>query len=284
MSLDGYRLHYSPDSAYNISCHGGFDGSVEMTVSGGAVPYRYEWTGPAPYTSTTRDIDSLYAGTYVCKVTDHNGCELKIQPASEYPTFILTEPAPLDINVLTSTSSDGSYNINCNGGTGWIDITVSGGSVGSYDYSWSTTDGSAPVEGQEDQWSLTAGSYRVFVRDSNLCVMDSTIILTQPDSITTSLTPTHITCQPPGFANGSIDLTASGGVGPYGNWSWSNGATTEDISGLTEGYYTVTLTDANGCPKTDSVRINLPPTLTFTADLSDYNGFNVTCSGLSDGW
>jgi gliding motility-associated-like protein len=285
MSLDAYRLSFSPDSAYNISCHGGNDGFIEMTISGGAAPYIFAWAdSAASFTAATRDIKDLYAGTYYCKVTDQNGCELKILPASNYPTFVLTEPPPLSIDVLTSESVNGPYNIDCNGGTGWIDITVSGGSTNPYDYSWSTTDGSAPVEGQEDQWSLTAGSYRVFVRDSNLCEMDSTIILTQPDSVTTSLIPTHITCQPPGFANGSIDLTASGGVGPYGNWSWSNGATTEDISGLTEGYYTVTLTDANGCPKTDSVRINLPPPLTFTAELSDYTGFNVTCNGLSDGW
>jgi len=284
MSLNGYRLSFSSDSVYNISCHGGNDGFIEMTVSGGAAPYNYVWTDSVSYTASTKDIHDLYAGTYVCKITDMNNCELKILPASNYPAFTLTEPTPLNIDVLTSTSANGPYNINCNGGTGWIDITVSGGSANPYEYSWSTTDGSDPVEGQEDQLSLAAGTYRVFVRDSNMCVMDTTIVLTQPDSISTTLVPTHITCQPEGFANGSIDLSVSGGVAPYGNYNWSNGAITEDISGLTEGYYTVTLTDANGCPWIDSVRINLPPPITFTVDNSDYNGFNVSCYGKSDGW
>jgi len=284
MSLDSYSLSFSPDSAYNISCHGGNNGSIEMTISGGAAPYDYVWTDSASYSESTEDIYNLYAGTYVCKVTDQNHCELRILPASNYPTFTLTEPPLLDIDVLTSSSANGPYNIDCNGGTGWIDITVSGGSANPYEYSWSTADGSAPVEGQEDQLSLQAGTYQVFVRDSNLCVIDTTIVLTQPDSITTIFVPTHITCQPAGFANGSIDLTVSGGVAPYGNYNWSNGATTEDISGLTEGYYTVTLSDANGCQWTDSVRVNLPPPITFEADSSDYNGFNVSCNGSSDGW
>ena len=51
--------------------------------------------------------------------------------------------------------------------------------------------------------------------------------------------------------NGSIDLTVAGGVGPY-TYSWSNGATTQDISGLGLGPYYVTVTDANGCIATDS--------------------------------
>ena len=47
--------------------------------------------------------------------------------------------------------------------------------------------------------------------------------------------------------------------------------------------YYVTVTDANGCLKTDSVLINLPPPLTYNQVLSDYNGFNITCYGKSDG-
>ena len=73
-----------------------------------------------------------------CTVTDLNGCVLRLNPGSVLPTFTLTEPAALDIAAVPSLSTDGAYNINCNGGTGSINITVTGGSVGTYSYAWST--------------------------------------------------------------------------------------------------------------------------------------------------
>ena len=119
--------------------------------------------------------------------------------------------------------------------------------------------------------------------DSNSCVAVKNITLTQPPALLLQLSPTHITCESPGFNNGSINLSVSGGVAPY-SYSWSNGAVTEDISDLPEGYYKVTVTDFNGCSLTDSVRINLPPSLLYIKNLSDYNGYNVSCDGLANGF
>jgi len=93
--------------------------------------------------------------------------------------------------------------------------------------------------------------------------------------------PTHITCETPGFSNGSVALTVTGGVSPY-SYSWSNGAVTEDLSGLTAGWYSVTVTDMNGCTISDSIQINLPPDVLFDKVLSDYNGYNASCYGMSD--
>lgn len=284
MVLDEFEVSMSPDGIHNISCNGGNDGSVDLTISGGAQPYIYFWTDSVSFTSEAEDLNNLSAGTYVCKVTDSNGCELKIPPLSQYPAFTLTDPEPIFFNATTSISADGEYNINCNGGTGWIDLNVTGGNGGSYEYTWTTQNGSDPVQGHADQPSLKAGTYHIHVKDGNLCEKDTIITLSQPEPVTATLVPTHITCYPEGFANGSINLTPEGGIPPYGNYSWSNGAATEDISGLTEGYYKVTFTDANGCLYTDSVRIKLPDPITYTTVISDYNGFNVTCNGRSDGW
>jgi gliding motility-associated-like protein len=74
----------------------------------------------------------------------------------------------------------------------------------------------------------------------------------------------------------------NGGIGPY-SYTWSNGAVTEDISGLTSGDYTVTVRDLNGCIKTATATIQLPPVLNYTKKLSDYNGFNISCNGLNNG-
>jgi gliding motility-associated-like protein len=246
-----------------------------LTVSGGSGNYIYSWSNGA----TTKDISGLKAGVYTCSVLDLNGCVL-----TPSPSFTLTEPTLLVINSPTiSVSADGAYNINCYGtNTGWINITVSGGSLGKYKYNWSTTNGSGVINGQKDQPALTAGTYHLVVADSNNCVTTKDITLTQPPVYLTQLTATNITCLSPGFNNGSINLTVSGGVAPY-SYLWSNGAITEDIAGLTEGYYRVTVTDFNGCIKLDSVRVDLPPPINYNKNMSDYNGYNISCNGMANG-
>jgi gliding motility-associated-like protein len=277
MLLAGSELSLSPDGNTSISCNGGNDGFIKLTISGGSGVYTYSWTSPNGFTATTRDISGLKAGNYTCTVRDLNGCIL-----TPSPSFTLTQPAILAIASTSSTSNDGSFNINCNGGTGRINITVSGGSAGTYIYNWSTTNGSGIINGQEDQNTLTAGTYHLTVTDLNGCVTIKDITLTQPPSLGTQLSATHITCQAPGFNNGSINLSVSGGVAPY-SYSWSNGSVTEDIAGLTQGYYNVTVTYNNSCMKTDSISVNLPPTLKYTKNLSDYNGYNINCNGLANG-
>jgi gliding motility-associated-like protein len=278
MQLISSETSHSPDGNTNISCYRGDDGYIKLTLSGGSGNYIYSWSGPNGFTANTKDISGLKAGDYVCKVSDLNGCDL-----TPSPTFTLTEPSALNLTSTTSVSADGSYNINCNGGTGTIDISVTGGStVGLYQYEWSTTDGSGLIDGQKDQNSLTAGTYNLVVTDSNRCSVTASISLIQPLPLIIQLSGKNITCEVPGFNNGEVNLTVSGGVAPY-SYSWSNGASTEDLVGLTEGYYRVIVTDINGCSKTDSIRINLPPPISYTKILSDYNGYNIKCYGLSDG-
>src|SRR5664280_1581569 len=121
------------------------------------------WAGPAGVTACTKDISGLKAGVYTCHVIDQNNCIL-----TPSPSFTLTEPSPLVLSPpVTSISTDGAYNINCHGAnSGWIRITVTGGSIGTYKYNWSTTDGSGIINGQKDQLILTAGTYHLIVTDS----------------------------------------------------------------------------------------------------------------------
>jgi len=280
MSLSGYQLSKSADNNFNISCNGGSDGSISMTVSGGSGNYLYSWTGPSGFASTTRDLTGLKAGSYTCIIKDLNGCLLT--PA---PSFTLTEPTPLVINApVKSVSADGNFNLNCFGSsTGSIGITVSGGSIGNYMYDWSTSNGSGINIGQKDQNSLSAGTYHLVVTDLNNCVASTDITLIQPPDFVLQLTKINITCKSPGFNNGSIDLTVSGGIAPY-TYLWSNGAVTQDLSGLTAGDYDVTVSDFNGCIKKISARIDLPPALTYSKSTSDYNGYNISCNGLTNGY
>ncbi|KAA3633075.1 MAG: HYR domain-containing protein, partial [Bacteroidetes bacterium] len=81
-----------------------------------------------------------------------------------------------------------------------------------------------------------------------------------PASLQLSTNPTSPTC--PGGNDGSIDLSVGAGTAPY-NYSWSNGANTQDISGLMGGSFTVNVSDVNGC--TDMLTVNLPDGVDNTA-------------------
>lgn len=277
MTLAGSQVSESNDGNYQISCNGAADGYIKLNISGGSGTYIFLWVGPDSYTSGTKDISGLKAGTYTCTVTDINGCILVPQPV-----FTLSEPDILAISSVKSISADGAFNISCNGGTGSIDAAVTGGSIGNYTYAWSTTNGSGIVVGQLDQNALTAGTYHLLVTDINGCIAQADITLTEPQALSAVLVSSHITCQSPGFNNGSINLTVKGGIEPY-SYAWSTGQTVQDILGLTEGYYRVTVTDANGCTITDSAHVDLPPLLTYTQALSQFNTYNISCNGASDG-
>lgn len=277
MQLAGSQLSDSPDHSFNVSCNGGNNGSISITLSGGSGNYLHKWTGPNGFTSTIKDVSGLRAGMYIDSIKDLNGCFL-----TPVPTFNLTEPAPLVISHTTSVSADGAYEINCADGKGSINIAVTGGSTGNYTYAWSTADGAGIVPGQKDQMLLKAGTYHLVVTDLNGCTATKDITLRDPPDFSLQLVPSHITCQTAGFNNGAVDLSVTGGIAPY-SYAWSNGSAQQDISGLTEGYYRVKVTYNNTCSLKDSVRVNLPPPLTYNKTLSNYNSFNVSCYGRTDG-
>ncbi len=239
--------------ATNINCFGQSTGSVNLTVSGGTSPYTYLWSNSA----TTEDISGLAAGTYSVTVTDANGC---IATASA----TVTQPAS------AVTASAVATNVNCFGqSTGSVNLTVSGG-TSPYTYLWSNNATTEDISG------LAAGTYSVTVTDANGCTATASATVTQPASaVTASAVATNATC---GNANGSVNLTVSGGTAPY-SYLWSNNATTEDISGLIAGTYSVTVTDANGCTASASATVNNVggPSVVVT------NTTNVLCFGQATG-
>jgi len=102
----------------------------------------------------------------------------------------------------------------------------------------------------EDIAGLGSGTYHVTVVDANGCTATTSATINNTDGPSLAVTPTNATdCN---TSDGSIDLTVSGGVGPF-TYDWDNDGyeaidnDTEDLSGLAMGSYQVIVTDANGC-------------------------------------
>ncbi len=258
ISQPGASLGATVTSTQNVSCTGGGNGSIDVTVSGGTMPYSYSWSNG----STSEDISGLATGAYTVNITDANGC-----------TFTLTETVTQPANNLY-TAIQASQNVNCYGGNnGNIDLTASGG-TSPYTFSWSNG------ETTEDISNLQSGTYTVTVTDANGCYNNQTVTITQPSAALASAISgsQNILCF--GGNNGNIDLTVSGGTAPY-SFTWSNGASTEDLSGLTSGTYDVTVTDVNGCTTVNSVLLSQPVAALTTSipssqDVSCYGGTNGT--------
>lgn len=145
-----------------------------------------------------------------------------------------------------------------------------------YTFRWSTGSTDSTIQ------NLSAGAYYVTITDGNNNTLTLNAVVTQPNEIIISETILNASCN--GNANGSIDLSASGGNGMY-NYLWSTGATTEDINLLKAGNYSVIVTDSAGCEKQKSfaivneTRITLSASVTKAACGKANGAINLTPSG-----
>lgn len=242
----------------NVLCNGASTGSIDLTVTGGTPGYTYFWTGGA----TSQDRSGLIAGTYTVTVTDSKGCTKTLSAT-------ITEPSAI---VLTETH----VNVVCNGqSNGSIDLTVTGG-TGAYTYSWT---GGVTTQ---DRTDLAAGTYTVTVIDANSCTKTLSTTITQPNAFSVSVVRVKVPCR--GEATGGLNITVSGGTSGY-TFDWSNNGAQnpdtdpEDLMNVVAGYYTVTITDANGCTTFLGDTVTQPATLLTLSTTQ----VNVQCQGGSTG-
>jgi hypothetical protein len=235
-------------STTNVSCNGGSNGSIDMTLGVGNPPIFWLWNNG----STTEDLSGLSAGTYTVTVTDNNG-----QTATSSST--ITEPTVLSITSTTPSSA-------CQGSSNGVASLTAGGGSPPYSYTWSNGQTTATATG------LAAGTYTATVTDNNGCTSTASLAITQSTQIIIWDSTIAVTCN--GGNNGAI-----ASISIYAEFEriWSNGQTTTSIAGLTAGTYTVTVTNTSGCTASKSMIVTEPAPLVVTQSY-----YLLPCTGLAN--
>ena len=236
----------------DVSCKGAADGSITVLETiNGVAPISYLWGNG----ETTATITALVDGTYSLTVTDANGCTVT-------RLFDIAEPDALNLSIDAQNATCADLN------DGGISATVSGGTA-PYVYLWNNDVTTATMTG------LAAGNYALTVTDANGCTITDNAQIDAISDISVAITATGLTCHD--SADGSIELTVSGGVGDY-SYNWNDGATSATRTELIGGVYAVTILDENGCAATENIIVTAPLPLQVALSTS-----NVVCPEDTDG-
>ncbi|MFT4660059.1 MAG: gliding motility-associated-like protein [Patiriisocius sp.] len=269
----------------NITCSGSC-AFVEVVGQGGTPEYTYQWntvpTGPNPF-SNSSSLEICSPGNYIVEVTDVNGCT-----ATENITISIIS-APISINAtITNVACDGDN-------TGAIDVTVNGGVPPYVSYTWTSNCGVGPFF-TEDITGLCAGLWTLEVEDAVGCTNTFTLNVIEESDIGLTFVMTPTLCIDD--LSGALDITPFGGVGNY-MYAWFGPApfiggpfdftdtiaVTQDISNVGKGEYLVAVTDDNGCSYWQEMIVSAPSAIDIVLDdMSNYNGFGVSCNGSCDGF
>lgn len=225
----------------DISCGGVCNGNIAISVTGGTPGYSIVWSNSA----TTATISNLCAGAYSVEVTDIAGCKA-VQNMS------LTTTTPI---IFSAPDSDApKCHDDCNGSLTAIPI---GGTL-PYTFNW--VPGS--VTGATTN-SLCAGNYTVQVTDLNGCSATQSYSLANPPALALTGTVTQSSCN--NTVDGAIDITVTGGTPAY-TYSWTTGGqTTEDLTNVLPGTYTITVTDGGGSGCVIDTFFTINPSITVIA-------------------
>lgn len=208
-------LSLSPQSA---GCAGQTNGYILSNVSGGTGNYTYLWNTGA----TTPNLFNLPAGLYSLTVSDANACQV-----SNFAQ--ISSNSALQLTTSTSAPACAS------GNDGFIYVAANGGTP-PYSYQWSNGSQSTFLQ------NLSAGWYDVTVSDHAGCAYSQAIQLTAPAALQGNIQIVNAL----NGAGGSLQAIVSGGTPPY-SYQWNTGASTNQISQLPPGSYTVTIKDYRNC-------------------------------------
>ncbi len=254
----GITLSIDGSDVQNVTCNGGTNGFVALSVSGGTAPYTYMLNG---LTNTNGTFEGLAAGDYPVEVTDSNGCFSQV-------IVTITEPLAIILTVTDQTEAG------CNGDTsGTVSVDAENG-AGSITYALNgITNTSGNFTG------LAGGSYTANATDENGCTAEIVLIILQNSTLSGSI----ISMGNP-ICNGSNDafvtIEASDGSGIY-TYTLDNGDSQDngEFTGLSAGAYSIEINDSEGCSFIVPVTISETASVVFVID----NITDASCFGLDDG-
>ena len=244
----------------NATCFGVADGRINVSISGGTVPYTYEWSN-STLAPANRPVN-VPAGTYSLTITDAVGCQ------DIMDNIMVSSPTEIIATVETTPAS-------CTGiADGTITLTASGGSGGDYTYDWGDSGlaGASPT-------SVPPGNYTVIITDGNQCTSELPVTVTATVTISGTVQVVEDAC---GDGSGAIQVMPSGGAEPY-TYAWAAGPVeigdTNVVENVPTGNYSVTITDANGCFYTENIEVSGPTAILSASNIVD----DVDCAGENNG-
>ncbi|MFK7981582.1 MAG: cohesin domain-containing protein [Saprospiraceae bacterium] len=252
----------------NATCFGAADGRINVSISGGTLPYTYTWSD-ANLAPANRPVN-VPAGTYTVTITDGTGCE------DIMDNIIISSPTEVVASVEITPAS-------CTGiADGTITLTTSGGSGGDYRYDWggSGLEGAAPT-------GVLAGDYTVIITDGNNCTSELSVTVEVTVVVSGTVQVVEDAC---GDSNGGIQVMPNGGTGPY-TYNWASGpieiGDTNVVENVPTGNYSVTVTDANGCFYVENIAVGGPTAVLSASNtvvdvdcVDDANGsIRITAAG-----
>jgi parallel beta-helix repeat protein len=234
-----------------IMCPGTAIGSATASVSGGggwSLPITYHWSNG----SSSSTISGLSAGTYTVTVTEGNGCTSTASVTfTNYvlPHFTLLTFAPV---------------CGCDASISVIPAVFT-------NYLWSNGATTSSIN------NVCSGNYSVTVTDVNGCTQVQSISVPFVISFNVTVSTTNVTCA--GLGNGTATVNLPFGTNPSScSYIWSNGGTTQTITGLNPGTYSVTVTNSNGCTAVAQGSVIQPHLLTVGTYV-----IHQVCNGVCSG-
>lgn len=203
----------------NVLCNGGNNGSLTVSASGGTGTLMYSIDGTVYQSGSV--FSNLSASSYTIFIKDVNDCVTSVSSSITEPIAITTNASVT--NVLCNGESDGSITVTPTGGTGTFEYSIDG-----TNFQTSST-----------FTNLSAGNYSVIVRDANACTASVNATISEPSALSVSASLTD---------DNTINASATGGTAPYQySIDGTNFQSSATFSGLTNGQYTITVLDSNGC-------------------------------------
>lgn len=220
------------------TCQSDSVGKITITSSGGVGDHYYSFDNQ-PYSMNSVKQD-LPAGTYNLKIKDDNNCLLDTNVS------IYSKNYPLISYAVNVDSINCYYKKN-----GKVTLNASSGNP-PYQYSINNL----AYQSSNVFNNLSAGNHLFKITDSKNCYKKLNLMLSAPDTIKLQINSIqHINCI--GDSSGSVAISTIGGKTPSQfNYLWGTGATTNSISNLKKGVYSVSVTDTFNCSKSASIFID----------------------------